>query len=232
MKWIGQRSYYDRLEEMAQPGRAALLVIDQQNDFTHLEGYYERRGIDTSMARAVTPRINQLTSAARALGIPVVFTRNIVARDFSSDSPVWLAQHATVGLESLQQEDFYTIQGSWGAEVHDEIQTDPGDQYVDKYRATAFHNTTLDTLLRSQGIETVICTGQVTQGCVDNTVRNARDRDYYTILVSDAVASTNLEMHEHTLNVWRARIPVPTTDEMLEVWMKFGKTDSEESRRV
>lgn len=218
MKWIDDRSYYDSLEEMAEPGKVALLVIDQQNDFTHDDGYYARYGLDVSMVQAITDPINRLTAAARTAGVPVIFSQNVIKQGFVSDSPVWLAAHANMGLERLDQDDFYTLEDTWGAEIYEDVVVADDDVILPKLRSTVFHNTPLEALLRAKGMETLVITGQVTEGCVDNTIRGARDRDFYTPLVPDAVASTSRERHDRVLGIWTGRIPTPSTDELVQLW--------------
>lgn len=218
MRWIDHRSYYDTWEEMSEPGRAVLLIIDQQNDFTHPEGYYARWGLDVSMMQEITPNLNRLAAAARTAGVPVYWSQNVIKQGFVSDAPVWLATHAKLGLESLEQKDFFTMEGTWGAEIYSECEVADGDVVLPKMRSTVFHNTPLEALLRAHGIETVVVAGQVTEGCVDNTIRGARDRDFYAVLVPDAVGSTSAERHERALQTWVGRIPSPTTDDLCRYW--------------
>lgn len=218
MKWIDNRGYFDTLEEMVDPGRAALLVIDQQNDFTHPDGYYARFGLDLSMLQDMNPNINSLAKAARAAGVMVIWSQNIIKKGFVSDSPVWLATHAKMGLTGLDQTDFYTMEDTWGAEIYEECDVDENDIVIPKLRSTVFHDTPLEALLRAHGKETLVIIGQVTEGCVDNTIRGARDRDFYTPLVADAVGSTNRERHDRAMATWTGRIPTPSTEELLAVW--------------
>ncbi len=218
MKTIGDRSYYDTWEEMAEPGRAALLIIDQQNDFTHPDGYYARQGWDVSMLQDMTPNINQIAKAARAAGVPVYWSQNEIKQGFISDAPVWLATHARTGLKSLDQTDFFTMEGTWGAEIYEECDVDPSDTIIPKLRSTVFHNTPLESLMRAHGLETLVMAGQVTEGCIDNTIRGARDRDFYTVLVPDAVGSISSERHERALQTWTGRIPTPASEELAAFW--------------
>jgi nicotinamidase-related amidase len=218
MKHVGDRSYYDTWEEMSQPGRVALLIIDQQNDFVHADGYYARQGWDVSMLQEITPNLNRLANAARGAGVPVYWSQNHIKSGFVSDAPVWLATHARVGLASLDQTDFYTLEGTWGAEIYEECDVDTRDVVIPKLRSTVFHNTPLEALLRAVGTETLVIAGQVTEGCVDNTIRGARDRDFYTVLLPDAVGSTSRERHERALLTWVGRIPTPTTSEVVSFW--------------
>ncbi len=218
MKWVDDRSYFDTLEEMVAPRHSALLVIDQQNDFTHPDGYYARFGLDLSIVQEMTPNLNALTHAARAAGVMVIWSQNVIKPGFVSDSPVWLAAHAKMGLKHLDQTDFYTMEGTWGAEIFDDCHVDETDIVIPKLRSTVFHNTPLEALLRAHGIETLVLAGQVTEGCVDNTIRGARDRDFYTPLVADAVGSTSQERHDRVMAIWTGRIPTPSTNDLVELW--------------
>lgn len=220
MKTIDNRSYYDTLEEMVEPGRTALLIIDHQNDFTHPDGYYARFGLDVSMLQEITKNMNRLAAEARDAGVMVLWSQNIIKQGFVSDSPVWLATHANMGLETLDQEDFYTLEGTWGAEIYEECEVGPEDIVIPKLRSTVFHNTPLEALLHAHGIETLVIAGQVTEGCVDNTIRGARDRDFYTPLVRDAVGSTSRERHERAMATWTGRIPTPETEELVGLWSR------------
>jgi ureidoacrylate peracid hydrolase len=220
MKTIDHRSYYDTLEEMVEPERTALLIIDHQNDFTHPDGYYARFGLDVSMLQEITKNMNRLSAEARDTGVMVLWSQNIIKQGFVSDSPVWLATHANMGLETLDQQDFFTLEGTWGAEIYEECEVGPDDIVIPKLRSTVFHNTPLEALLHAHGIETLVIAGQVTEGCVDNTIRGARDRDFYTPLVRDAVGSTSRERHERAMATWTGRIPTPETEELVGLWSR------------
>ena len=223
MKKIGDREYLTELGEIVDPVHTAVLVIDQQNDFCHPQGYYaEVLKLDVSMTRGLTEPINQLTAAARARGAMVIFTRFMIAKGFASDSPVWLGMHANAGLKSLDQERFYTIEGTWGAELYEEVDVQPSDHIVGKYRSSAFKDTMLEFLLRQRGIKTLIIAGQVTEGCVENTIRASRDGDYYTVLAKDAIGSTSKERHDRVMAGWLGRTPCPTTAEILATWNESG----------
>ena len=218
MKWVDDRSYYDTLEEMVRPGRVALLVIDQQNDFTHPDGYYANFGLDLTALQEMTTPINGITEAARNADVPVIWSQNVIKQGFVSDSPVWLGAHARMGLEHLSQDDFYTLEGTWGAEIYEECTVADTDIVLPKLRSTVFHNTPLEAIMRAHGLETLVIAGQVTEGCIDNTIRGARDRDFYTPLVSDAVGSTSQERHDRAMATWTGRIPTPTSEELIGIW--------------
>ena len=149
MKTIGDREFYSTLEEVIDPAHTAVLVIDQQNDFCHPRGYYaEVMKLDVSMTQGMNDRINQLTRAARSHGVMVIFTQFFIAKGFTSDSPMWLALHAGAGLKSLEQERFYTVEGTWGAELYEKMEVEDGDHVIKKLRGSAFVRTPLEDLLK------------------------------------------------------------------------------------
>lgn len=219
MKTIGDRSFYDSLEELIKPSHTAVLVIDQQNDFCHEKGFYaEVLNLDVSMTRASNEPINQLTAAARAQGAMVIFTQFLIKEGFTSDSAPWLALHSGAGMKELDQERFYTIEGTWGAELYEEMDVKPDDHIIKKYRSSAFRKTSLESLLIEHGIKTLIITGQVTEGCVENTIRAARDNDFYSVLAKDAIGSTSMERHDRVMAGWLARTFCPDTADIIDIW--------------
>lgn len=216
---LGARSTFQTLAETADPAHTAVLVIDQQNDFTHPDGYYAKTlGLDLSMLQGITGPINDLTAAARKAGIPVFFSQFMIAPGFVSDSRAWLGIHAGAGLKDVDQPEFYTVEGTWGAELYGEVNVEPGDHVFKKYRSSAFQGTHLDLLLKARGIETIVLAGQVAEGCVENTIRQGRDMDYFTVLAHDAIGSVRPERQEMIINNWKARSHCPAVSELIDLW--------------
>ncbi len=224
MQTIGDRDFYNELEEIIKPSHTAVLVIDQQNDFCHSHGYYaETMGLDVSMTQGINEQINQLTAAARSHGAMVIFSQFVIAKGFTSDSPMWLGIHVGAGLKSLDQARFYSIEGSWGAELYEQMNVEASDHIIKKLRGSAFRDTSLESLLRENSIETLVITGQVTEGCVESTIRAARDADFYTVLAKDAIGSVSKERHDRVMMGWLARTHCPTTQEIIDLWSCEGQ---------
>ena len=122
------------------PGRTALVVIDPQNDFLHHDGWYAKSGVDiTHMQRTIEPT-RTLVSAARAKGIPVIWTRHGF-RD-GRDAGVFFELRPFLKDGGLRQ-------GTWGGAILDDLGAVPEDWYIEKTRLSAFYNTSLDTTLRA-----------------------------------------------------------------------------------
>jgi nicotinamidase-related amidase len=86
-----------------------------------------------------------------------------------------------------------------GSELPPECDPQPGDVEIVKRATGAFHNTGLDGLLRSRGVETVVVGGLVTNFGVELTGRVAADHGFAVVFVSDAMAG--FDDHAHTFAV-------------------------------
>lgn len=95
----------------------------------------------------------------------------------------------------------------------------PGDLFVAKNRSSAFNNTNLDLLLRSNGIKSMLVAGCTTEGCVESTVRDLCFYDYFGIVASDCVGSDVRELHNASMLVMGAyRADVFTSAEVTAAW--------------
>src|SRR5262249_46012908 len=121
-----------------------------------------REGRDVSQAKEMAEHLPKLIQAARAAGIFVVFVRNVYTSEqnfYLSD--VWLEQAARKragGYARIR----VCAAGSWGGDFYGDVRPEPNDPIVTKHRYSAFYNTDLDTILRANGIRTVVFTGVVT----------------------------------------------------------------------
>ena len=81
--------------------------------------------------------------------------------------------------------------GTWDAEIVDELKPESGDIVVKKSRYSGFHATRLETVLRSLHAETLVMCGVTTHFCVECTARDAHMRDYRVFVASDATDEVN-----------------------------------------
>lgn len=165
------------------PAATALLVVDMQNDFCHPEGYYARNGRPAAQIAAAIEPIAGLLSVARAAGVQPVFTRIVYATQADLADAHGVRPAAWSGSGVRLQE------GSWGAEIVDELGPLPADPVFDKPAYSAFYETELEQWLRAQGIHTVLITGTVAYACVLHTAFDAFVRGFDVLLVDDAVSS-------------------------------------------
>jgi len=187
------------LRDTVDPAHTALLVIDMQNDFAHPDGLMAKRGADIAANRAVIPAIADLLDNARTADVMVLH----VQANYGplSGSPAWLFgdTEASVALDIC-------LPGSWGARQIEVLAPLDDELVVIKHRYSAFLDTRLETLLRSNGIRTVVCCGTATMACVESTVRDAMMRDYRAVVPRDAVAARGhmAALHEASLDTMGA----------------------------
>jgi ureidoacrylate peracid hydrolase len=162
------------------PGKTAMLVVDMQNDFVQ-----EGAPIEVPQARAIVPHLNRLLGACRAHGIPVIYLHHVI-RGGAIDAGR-LADHHPV-IRNNQA----IIAGTPNVEIYKELKPLPGDLLVPKPRYSGFYGTDLEAILRTQGIDTLIIGGTVTNVCCDSTTRDAFSRDYKVIFLSDGTATRGL----------------------------------------
>ena len=174
------------------PRRTALVVIDMQNDFLHSEGWYARSGVDIAHMRQAIEPTKALVAAAREQNVPVIWTQHGF-RDMT-DAGVFATLRDFLKDGGLRK-------GTWGYELDTDLDTRPGDWYVEKNRLSGFFATNLDLILRGLAAETVIICGVLTNQCVKATAVDASYRDYKPIVVSEATGTTLPHLHEPALEM-------------------------------
>jgi nicotinamidase-related amidase len=223
------------LSELVEPTATALAIVDMQNDCCAEGGSADQAGADLSMYREITPRIAELARACRRAGVPVIHVRIHTLPDGASDSPAWIRFRMRANKSYDPSNEglwHFTLVGSWGAEFIDELQPEPGDLVVTKFRSSAFHGTDLDLLLRSNGVRTLLVAGCTTEGCVESTVRDACFHDYFPVVVSDCVGSDVPALHEASMLVMSAyRADVASSAEIMEAWSAAPAARAAEAAR-
>lgn len=188
------------------PETTALLVIDMQRDFLLPGGFGESLGNDVGLLRCVIEPLAALVSVARDAGIPVIHTREGHLPDLSDCPPAKLRR----GTPSQRIGDpgafgRILVRGEFGHDIIDELKPIEGETVIDKPGKGAFYATELSDILASAGITTLLVTGVTTEVCVHTTVREANDRGYECLVVTDCVGSYFPEFHRVGLEMISAQ---------------------------
>ncbi len=184
----------------------ALVIIDMQRDFMEPGGFGETLGNDVSrLATAVRP-IASVLKAARDSDMLVVHTREGHLPDLSDAPPAKIER----GAPSLRIGDpgpmgRILIRGEAGHDIIPELYPIDGEVVIDKPGKGAFYATELGDILQKYGIENLLVCGVTTEVCVNTTVREANDRGYRCVVLSDGCASYFPEFHEMGLKMIKAQ---------------------------
>jgi len=204
-------------DKEADVARSALIIVDMQNDFVHPEGGFAYRArenpedkIDMPFLMDTIPRVRRLADAFRKAGRPVVYIAHVLKPDCSdAQFPYW---RVTRGSHNRT----FITEGTWGAQVVDELKPHDGEHLVVKKGFGGFSNTPLDTILRNMDVNTCIVTGVTTCVCVSTTIRGGVEHNYRMIIVRDAVAEVHRDAHEAELKTMqRAFAEVKSVDEVV-----------------
>jgi nicotinamidase-related amidase len=148
-----------------------LLLIDMENENAHPAGaLYIGEPV-----RKIIPKIVELRARVRQAGGRVVHTQSIRSPD---------AREFTVFKNTLRK-----LEGSWGAELIDELKPARDEPLVVKRTHDCFYRTEMESLLKRLEIRPgeghVIVTGISTRNCVQSAVMGLSVRDYHVYVPID-----------------------------------------------
>jgi ureidoacrylate peracid hydrolase len=194
------------------PARTAHLVIDLQNGFMA-----PGAAAEVPAARAIVPNVNAISRALRAAGGSNIFLRYATPPRVETS---WSNLYARMPAAARQAHRAAFAPGAHDWALWPELDVGEGDAAMDKERFGAFVPGTcdLDALLRDKGVDTVIVTGTLSNICCESTARDAMQRNYRTIFVSDANAALSDAAHNATLaNMYAVFADVMDTAELLGI---------------
>jgi ureidoacrylate peracid hydrolase len=205
--------------------RTAIIVVDMQNAYASKGGMLDiGTGIDEARIGPVIEAHKRLLAAARAAGVKVIYLQFGYKPDLSDaggpQSPNIRKQMLFKLIkERPEVRDKLIIEGTWGFEIIDDIKPEPGDLVVKKPRYSGFAGTNLESLLHGMDIQHLIFTGVATNVCVESTAREAYFREFWPILVEDAMDHTGPDfVRQATLYNFESKLGwVTKTDDVIRI---------------
>lgn len=187
------------------PTDTALVVVDMQyasGSRQHgLGAHLARQGQLASaeyrfnrIETLIVPNIQKMLAAWRQAAAPIIHIK-VGSRlpDFSDAPP-----HLRAFFEVTNNYD-----GSPENEIIEPLKPQPGEHIVFKNTMGAFAGSNLGQVYEQAGIKSAVYVGVSTNNCVDTTAREAADRGYGSMLVSDATGTCSDRMQDVTLESFR-----------------------------
>lgn len=210
----------------AEVGMSALVIVDMQNDFIHPEGWFGRNMKWTLQEKAVllnkvVPNIERLSQGARSVRRPVIYIQHVLRSDYRDAMHPWWREGPGHSPETKA-----LVEGTWGAQIIDELKPIEGDFIVTKKGYGGFTGTSLNGLLHNLSVNTCTMTGVGAHVCVETTVREGVGLGFEMIVVSDAIGPMN---HPNLKTLSSFFADVHTTDEVigLLIQLKVGQVTIE-----
>lgn len=179
----------------------ALVIIDMQRDFCMEGGFGEKLGNDITLTKRIIPTVRTMLDAAREKGMLVIHTREGHRPDLSDcpSAKLLRGKKQGAGIGDAGPMGRILVRGEYGHGIVEELTPAAGEIILDKPGKGAFFATDLDLILRTRGITNLIVCGVTTHVCVSTTIREANDRGYDCVLLSDCSAAFDIADHEATV---------------------------------
>lgn len=178
--------------------KPVFLVVDMQNGFCGKKGSFDKFGFNIEPYRAIIPTLKNTIDYFRGRGTPIYYAKAIreeTGLDLLDRVHKILPESRREKLDDMP----LCIRDTWDADVIGEIYPKPKDYIIEKRRDSVFQDTEFDLWLRSFGADTIIFTGIDSYICVESSARDAFNKGYDVIMVSDCVASREESLHKASL---------------------------------
>lgn len=205
--------------------RTAIIVVDMQNAYASKGGMLDLgTGIDEARIKPVIEANKKLLAAARAAGVKIIYLQFGYKPDLSDaggpQSPNIRKQMAFKLIRDRPEvRDKCILEGTWGFQIIDDLKPESGDIVVQKPRYSGFAGTNLEGILRGLDIQHLMFTGVATNVCVESTAREAYFKEFWPILIEDAMDHTGPDfVRQATLWNFESKMGwVTKTDDVIRI---------------
>lgn len=176
------------------PTNTAVVLLELQNDFLSADGKLYPLIKPVLDAHGIVDNLRHLIQGAREQGMLIVHAPIQFSPDYREMG------HAPFGILQAVKNAGALIRDTWGAEIAPMFTRTEGDVVIEgKTTIDAFASTNLDFVLRSHGITHIALAGQLTNVCIESTMRAAYDKGYSVFGITDASATLGLDEYNNAI---------------------------------
>lgn len=181
--------------------KSAFLIIDMQRDFCYEGGFGEALGNDVTATKSIIPAVKKMLEEARKKSMFVIHTREGHRADLS-DLPhnKLIRGKGETKIGDKGPMGRILIRGEYGHDIVDELKPIEGEVVIDKPGKGAFYMTDLELILRNKDIKYIFVAGVTSHVCVSTTIREANDRGFECLMLTDCTAAFDKRDHEDTIH--------------------------------
>ena len=205
MKKRNEIIVYESLREIIEPDHSCLVVWDVQNGLA--DRIFNKEEFMTNL--------KNLLEKLRG-SMPIVYTLiTPLHRDFTS-SWSYFSMMRRFGVDDINKLPSFMATGSKEREIPEMVQPKHTDIILEKSTASIFIGTNFEYMMRNRNITTLIFTGIATEMGIESSARDASNRGFYPVVVSDCVSSLDKDAHERSLKTMVKLFIVETAGNILK----------------
>lgn len=206
---IGGKKIPSTLPELVAPERSALLLWDMEYAIAPNAFNY----------KDMLPKLQQLSAAARRIGVPVFYSVQTAFDLVKEEAGVWVRIRMKRAKATDPSQLLNAKEDPKGREIVEELRPQAQDMVFQKRRPDGFVGTDFDLVLRSKAIKTILIGGVATEGGVEGTARTARNLGYDPVILRDCVGSRSRELHELALKLMeQTHFDIANAGEVAAIW--------------
>jgi nicotinamidase-related amidase len=207
MQKIGDKIIYNTNEEILDPSHTALVLWDVLRAFEKI--IFNKEEFDKNL--------NSIVELARKSNIPIFFTSvQTLSKRFESSANIYTI--SKLGFDRLFEQFMPEDMDFAIKPKHDEI-------VINKHTVSIFIDTGFERMIRNAGIVTVVFTGIATECGIESSARDAFNRGFYSVVVSDCVSSPDKNGHNRSLENMKNLIII-NSKELENIWSRAKKLSS------